>query len=105
MMTSWTKLSLAALGLVSALALTGCAHKCGDSCNCAKTPASSALPPGVKASGEATVGDRSLCPVSGEEFTITAASPKTVVDGKTYYFCCPGCDKKFAANPAQYLKK
>jgi len=105
MMTSWTKLSLAALGLVSALALTGCARNCGDSCNRAKTPASSALPPGVKAPGEATVGDKSLCPVSGEEFTVTASSPKAFVDGKTYYFCCPGCDKKFAANPAQYLKK
>lgn len=105
MTTTWTKFSIAAIGLVSALALTGCAHKCGASCNCAKTPAAATLPEGVKAPGEATVGDRSICPVSGEEFTITAASPKTVVDGKTYYFCCPGCDKKFAANPAAFLKK
>jgi YHS domain-containing protein len=105
MITTWTKVSIAALGLVSALALTGCAHKCGASCNCAKTAAAAALPAGVKAPGEATVGDKSICPVSGEEFTITAASPKTVHESKTYYFCCPGCDKKFAANPAAYLKK
>jgi len=25
--------------------------------------------------------------------------------GKKVYFCCPGCDKKFTANPEQYLAK
>ena len=25
--------------------------------------------------------------------------------GQTYYFCCPGCKKKFDATPAQYLTK
>jgi YHS domain-containing protein len=26
-------------------------------------------------------------------------------EGKKVYFCCPGCDKKFTANPEQYLAK
>ena len=25
--------------------------------------------------------------------------------GKKVYFCCPGCDKKFIANPEQYIAK
>jgi len=104
MTTSLTKLSFAALALFGAIALEGCAHQHGANCACDK-PAVAAPAPGVKAPGEATIGDKSTCPVSGEEFTINASSPKTVVDGKTYYFCCPGCDKKFAANPAAFLKK
>ncbi len=25
--------------------------------------------------------------------------------GKTYYFCAPGCKKKFDADPEKYVKK
>lgn len=57
----------------------------------------------VKAPGEATVGDRTTCPVSREEFTVTTGSPKVDHGGKSYYFCCPGCDAKFKENPAKYL--
>lgn len=59
----------------------------------------------VKAPGEAKVGDRTTCPTSGEEFTVTAASPKFEYKGKTYYFCCSGCDRKFASDPEKYLQK
>jgi Cu+-exporting ATPase len=59
----------------------------------------------VKAPGEAKVGDKTKCPVSGEEFTVEAASQKVEHDGKTYYFCCGGCKKKFEADPAKYVKK
>ncbi len=34
----------------------------------------------------------------------TAPASSTYTD-QTYYFCCPGCKKKFDANPAQYLRK
>lgn len=60
---------------------------------------------GLKAPGEASVGDRSTCLVSKEEFTVTAASPKVEHQGKTYYFCCSGCDTKFTKDPAKYLGK
>jgi YHS domain-containing protein len=70
------------------------------------TPAAAAAPSGpVKPIGEAQIGDTSNCPVSGEEFVVTADSPKAEHDGKTYYFCCSGCAKKFAADPAKYLTK
>ncbi len=58
----------------------------------------------VKAPGEATIGDRTTCPTSGEEFTVTAKSPKLEYRGRTYYFCCSGCDAEFAQDPEKYLK-
>ncbi len=71
------------------------------------TPATAAAAPSgpIKPIGEATVGDTSKCPVSGEEFVVTADSPKVEHEGKTYYFCCSGCAKKFASDPAKYLTK
>lgn len=59
----------------------------------------------VKEAGDAKVGDTAKCPVSGEEFTVEASSPKVEHDGKTYYFCCGGCKKKFEADPSKYTKK
>jgi Cu+-exporting ATPase len=32
------------------------------------------------------------------------APPQSSFEGKTYYFCCPHCQKKFDAQPAAYLK-
>lgn len=54
--------------------------------------------------GEATIGDRTTCPVSGEEFTVTDASPHAEHDGRTYYFCCPGCEERFQADPHSFLE-
>jgi Cu+-exporting ATPase len=68
-------------------------------------PAAAVAKPGLKAPGEAAIGDKTTCPVSGEEFVVTAASPKVEHQGKTYYFCCGGCDAKFKADPAKYLSK
>ena len=36
---------------------------------------------------------------------MTSASPKVEYQGKTYYFCCGGCDSEFARDPEKYLKK
>jgi Cu+-exporting ATPase len=57
----------------------------------------------LKAPGEAKLGDKTTCPVSKEAFTVTDKSPKVEHNGKTYYFCCGGCDTKFKAEPAKYL--
>ena len=43
------------------------------------------------------------CPVMKESFKPNAKTPSATYEGKTYYFCCPGCDKKFLANPSKYL--
>lgn len=62
--------------------------------------AAAVIPP-----GEAKVGDRTVCLISDEEFVVTAASPKVEHEGKTYYFCCPGCDSDFRKSPEKYLRK
>lgn len=49
--------------------------------------------------GEAGIGDRTTCPVSGEEFVVTESSPHAERDGRTYYFCCPHCAERFQQNP------
>jgi YHS domain-containing protein len=79
---------------------------CLSSIACGGAPAASpATEVGVKAPGEAAVGDKTRCPVSGEVFTVSADSPKVEVEGKTYYMCCGGCTEKFKADPKKYLTK
>ena len=103
-----SKLSFVAV--VSLLSVSAAA--CGGPPEGAVSPASPAAAPAVaapavvvKEAGDAKVGDTAKCPVSGETFVVGASSPKTEHDGKTYFFCCGGCKKKFEAEPAKYLKK
>jgi YHS domain-containing protein len=84
-----------------ALCLSVSAVACGGN----TPPAASAAEADVKAPGEAKVGEKTRCPVSGEVFTVAADSPKVDVDGKTYYLCCSGCTEKFKADPKKYLTK
>lgn len=91
------------LAFAFALSLAACGGT--PSAQPATPTASGTLPAGVKKPGEAQIGDKTVCPVSGEEFTVTASSPKADYKGKTVYFCCGGCDTKFTASPEQYMKK
>ncbi len=75
------------------------------STNTTAAAAGSAATQPLVPAGEAKVGDRTKCPVSGDEFVVTADSPHQEYNGKTYYFCCPDCPKKFAANPEKYVPK
>lgn len=50
-------------------------------------------------------GKEEVCPVTGEKFKVTAETRSASYKDKVYYFCCPGCDKGFIANPEKYLKK
>ncbi|HZD44408.1 MAG TPA: YHS domain-containing protein [Methanomicrobiales archaeon] len=34
----------------------------------------------------------------------STAKFKSEYKGKTYYFCAPGCKKRFDANPEEFLK-
>lgn len=78
---------------------------------CASTKSAEAgTPPAAEASalkkpGEAVLGDKTTCPVSGETFTVAADSPKVEHEGKTYYFCCEDCVGDFQKDPAKYLSK
>ena len=90
--------------LLALVVLAGSAVACGGAAPAPAAPSAAAVAPSpLKPAGEAKIGDRTACPVSGEEFTVTAQSPKADYNGKTYYFCCEGCDKSFAKDPAKFL--
>lgn len=59
----------------------------------------------IKPAGEAKLGDTTSCPVSGERFVVSESSPKAEHEGKTYYFCCPGCEANFKKDPQKFLNK
>lgn len=60
---------------------------------------------GAKTGKKATTAAPTICAVMGKEIKDPAkAFGKTEYNGKTYYFCCGGCDKEFAANPAHFAK-
>jgi YHS domain-containing protein len=42
-----------------------------------------------------------VCKMIIDEKTATG---KSEYNGKTYYFCSPGCKTKFDANPSAYVK-
>ncbi|MFN8533605.1 MAG: YHS domain-containing protein [Dehalococcoidia bacterium] len=44
-------------------------------------------------------------PVCGMDVDPKTAAASYEYQGKTYYFCAPGCKKAFQANPEQYLTK
>ncbi len=69
-------------------------------CGAAQTTKATTTPAGPAA---AKLPESAVCPVAKETFKPTAATKTAVYKGKTYYFCCPGCDTKFAANPEKYV--
>ena len=58
---------------------------------------------GIGASGAAEV--KATCPVTGEAFKVSKATPSYTHGGKEYKFCCPSCIDEFKKNPEKYAKK
>ena len=50
------------------------------------------------------LGNKVVCPVSGEAFNIEPDSKKVSYEGKIYYFCCPDCVTLFNADQKKYLQ-
>jgi YHS domain-containing protein len=50
-------------------------------------------------------GDKIICPVMGNEVKDPEKAAKSVYEGKTYYFCCPGCKEPFDKDPEKYINK
>ncbi len=42
-------------------------------------------------------------PVCGMEVDERTAPAKSTYDGKTYYFCAPGCKEEFDENPHDFI--
>lgn len=43
--------------------------------------------------------------VCGMDVDPKTATDKSVYQGKTYYFCSPGCKKSFEQDPGKYVSK
>jgi YHS domain-containing protein len=54
---------------------------------------------------KAEIGKEASCAVTGEKFKIAEDTISMSYKGRNYYFCCPGCDKSFAENPAKFAVK
>ena len=50
-------------------------------------------------------GEKAICPVSSEAFSVTADTKVQQVDGRWYAFCCDDCAPDFAKDPAKYTKQ
>ena len=88
----------------------GCSGDCskGKGCaSCANPNAAASKSNGVKMMTAADLGDRMLaktkCTVTGGDLEPTATTKVATYQGKTYYFCCPGCARKFATNPSKFV--
>ncbi len=49
------------------------------------------------------IGKEVTCPVTKNKFTVTQDTKVIDYKGKTYYFCCPGCDIEFIKAPEKYI--
>lgn len=47
-------------------------------------------------------GEKAICAVSDEPFTVTAETKVAEYKGKWYAFCCDDCAPSFEADPAEY---
>lgn len=50
------------------------------------------------------IGNKLICPVTGEEFYMTDKTPSTNYNGRIFFFCCPACVEKFQEETEKYLK-
>ena len=91
--------------LLGSLFLAACAGSAPPPASPTPPPAAATDSSPLVAAGEAKVGDRTKCIVSGHEFVVKADSPHAEYNGKTYYFCCPDCPKAFQAQPEKYVPK
>ncbi len=55
--------------------------------------------------GKPDIGAKGICPVSGEAFLVTDKTVFSVVDGKYYGYCCPGCQGRFEADPQSFIAR
>ena len=51
------------------------------------------------------MNEQVLDPVCGMKVNLETAAAQTDYQGKTYYFCAPGCKVAFEKDPEKYLNK
>lgn len=70
----------------------------------AAPPVAAATQPAATDPPMIPVGTKLKCPVTGEDFTVKAATVQVVYKGKRYAFCCPDCKPDFEKNPDKFAK-
>lgn len=43
-------------------------------------------------------------PVCGMQVQVSERTPRSTHEGKTYYFCAPGCKRAFDLAPQEYVR-
>jgi YHS domain-containing protein len=56
----------------------------------------------ILVAGRGPLPKEATCPVSGQKVHPNASTRWTVYKGKTYYFCCAGCEPRFISNADGY---
>jgi YHS domain-containing protein len=51
------------------------------------------------------MADKQIDPVCGMEVDPNNAAGESQYQGKTYYFCAPGCKREFDRDPEKYVNK
>ena len=50
------------------------------------------------------VGDKAHCPVTNEDFVVSASTVQLQHDGHYYAFCCADCSPTFEKHPEKYAR-
>jgi Cu(I)/Ag(I) efflux system membrane fusion protein len=50
------------------------------------------------------IGIEAICPVTKNKFKVDKETKAIDYKGRTYYFCCPGCDTEFIKEPEKYIR-
>jgi xanthine dehydrogenase accessory factor len=66
----------------------------------APSPLQVIAPGGAEAAPAASIVKSALDPICGMEIVVLPDTPSAERDGETYYFCCDGCQRTFAAQQA-----
>ena len=82
------------LGLVAALSLGACKEKSEP-----KAPAAVAPAP----THRYAVGDKAHCPVTNEDFVVSASTLQVEQSGHYYAFCCADCKPTFDKHPEKFV--
>jgi YHS domain-containing protein len=113
-----SRLLLGSLVIGLAVGLTGCSNK-EDIQKGKSTPqtiptkeaSATATTEELSGLAELSAEDRELaikqriCPVSGDALDAMGKPFKTLVNGKTVFLCCSGCEADLKADPEKYLAK
>src|SRR5690349_16478762 len=102
---SHQEIAVAILAELVQLRASGALAGAAGAASVRKTPTTLASTTAAAAPAGRTEPAEAVDPVCGMTVAATAASHPLAHDGVTYYFCCPGCRRKFELDPAAYVTR